>query len=399
MRQASKGAFLSGTDVTQTSYKQKCALCESSLSGKNRSKEHIIPNAIGGRKKTTGFICNTCNNKLGERWDADLAKQLNWFSLALGIRRERGESPKQLVKTVQGGKYWLLSDGTFTPEKSSYTEEDQDGKVKISMTAKTIEEARLRLKGVSRKYPNLDMGKALDALEINSVFLDSPLHVNLSLGGPDAGRSLVKTAFAFASACGVSHSFCDKATQYLLDENLEDIPFGFAYQSDFVQNRPKDKVFHCVSLYGDPQVKKLWSYIEYFGIFRVAVLLSDTYTGEFKKEIYSVDPIDGNTVGVIVKENISAEEFASIWSGNGLNFDNFKAAADYALPIVLERGRDRTLDRTIREGFDHAAKTLGIKENEIIPKEKTAEFTALMMKKISPYIEHLVKIEDVPSKN
>ncbi|WP_334156738.1 HNH endonuclease [Oryzomicrobium sp.] len=373
----------------QTSH-QKCAFCNESLTGKNRSKEHIIPNAIGGRKKTTGFICNTCNNTRGEKWDSELAKQLNWFSLAVGISRERGEPPKQLVQTVEGDKYWLLNDGTFTPEKSSYTEDDQDGKIKISMTAKTIEEARQRLKGVSRKHPNLDIDKALNELEVKSDFLDSPLHVSLSLGGPDAGRSLVKTAFAFASACGVSHSFCDKANQYLQDESLEEIPFGFAYLSDLIQSRPKDRVFHCVSLHGDPKTKRLWSYIEYFGIFRVAVLLSASYTGEFKNEIYSVDPIDGSAVAVKVRPDVSLEELELIWSGAGYNKDVHLAAADYALPIILERGRSRTLDRTVREGFYYAAKQLGLKEGDEIPKEKAGEFTALMMEKLSPYIHHLV---------
>jgi len=375
----------------QPSHNQKCALCESSLTGKSRSKEHVIPNAIGGRKKTTGFICNTCNNKLGEKWDSELAKQLNWFSLAVGISRERGEPPKQVVQTVEGEKYWLLSDGSFAPEKSSYTEEDQGGAIKISLTAKTIGEAKQRLKGISRKYPNFDIEKALDELQVKTDYLDSPLHVSLSLGGPDAGRSLVKTAFAFASACGVAHNECDKAIQYLLDESLEEIPFGFSYLSDFIQNRPKEKVFHCVSLHGDPKTKKLWSYIEYFGIFRVVVLLSDSYSGAYKNEIYSVDPIDGSSVGVRVKAEVSAEELALIWSGGGYSHDSYKAAADYALPIILKRGSSRTLDRTVKEGFDHAAKQLGIKEGEIIPKEKAAEFTAFMMEKVSPYIEHLVR--------
>jgi HNH endonuclease len=375
----------------KTSHNQKCALCENPLNGKNRSKEHIIPNAIGGRKKTTDFICNTCNNSLGEDWDADLAKQLNWFSLAVGISRERGEPPKQLVETIEGDKYWLHSDGSFTPEKSTYTEEHQSGAVKISMTAKTIEEARQRLKGVSRKYPKFDLEKALVDLKTTTDFLNSPLHVNLSLGGPDAGRSLVKTAFAFASACGVGYKECDKALQYLSNEELETSPFGFSYLSDLVQNRPKDKVFHCVALHGDPKSKKLWSYIEYFGIFRVVVLLSDSYSGECKNEIYSVDPIDGSSVGVRVKTEINAEEFSLILSGDGLNQENFKAAADYAVPIILERGHSRTLDRIVREGCDHAAKQLGIKENEIMPKEKAAEFSAFLMEKLSPYIENLVR--------
>ncbi|MFZ5583530.1 MAG: HNH endonuclease [Pseudomonadota bacterium] len=358
----------------QTTNHQKCALCDDPLNEKNRSKEHIIPNAIGGRKKTTAFICKTCNNTRGERWDSELAKQLNWLSLAIGISRERGEPPKQLVETIEGDKYWLLSDGSFTPEKSSYAEEDQGDTIKISMTAKTIEEARARLKGVSRKYPKLDLEKALNELQIKTDYLDSPLHVSLSLGGPDAGRSLVKTAFAFASACGVAHSECGKALQYLLDESLDVNPFGFSYLSDFIQNRPKEKIFHCVSLHGDTKTQKLWSYIEYFGIFRVVVLLSDNYLGPYKSETYTIDPIDGSVVDVKVKSSISVEELALIWSGNGWNHGNCMAAAGYALPIIMERGRSRALERAVKEGFDHAAKQLGIKQGELIPNEVAAEF-------------------------
>ena len=373
----------------QTIHNQKCALCDEPLTGRNRSKEHIISNAIGGRKKTTDFICNTCNNTRGERWDSELAKQLNWFSLVVGINRERGEPPKQLVRTTEGENYWLLSDGTFSPEKSSYLMDDSDGTVKISMTAKTIEEARHRLKGISRKYPKLDFEKALKQLEVKTDYLELPLQVSLSLGGPDVGRSLVKTACAFASVCGVPNEVSDKAIEYLRDETSEEIPFGFSYLSDLVQNRPHDKVFHCVSLHGNPKSKKLWSYIEYFGIFRVLVLLSDNYSGEYKNEIYALDPIDGSDVCIKVNEDVSAEELSLICSGEGLNFDNYKAAAEYALPIILERGRRRALDRFLKVGFDHAATTLGIKENEIVPKEKIIEFTALMMEKISPFIQHL----------
>lgn len=370
---------------------KKCALCDQTLSGKKKTKEHIIPNAIGGRKKTTGFICNDCNTKLGESWDAELARQLNWFSLAVGISRERGEPPKQIVQTIDGDRYWLLNDGSFTPEKSSYSEEDLGGAIKIELTAKTIEEAKQRLKGVARKYPKFDVEKALKELEVKTNYLDSPLHVSLSLGGPDAGRSLVKTAFSFASECGVPHAQCEKALEYLLNPAAENFPFGFAYLSDLVESRPKDKIFHCVSLHGDPKKKRLWSYIEYFGIFRLVVLLSDVYVGPYKNEVYAFNPVDGERVAMKVTTQISEEEFASLMRGEGFDQEKHRAAANYALPIILDRGRSRTLERTVKEGFEHAAKQLGISEGEIIPKKKAAEFTAFMMEKISPYIEHLVR--------
>jgi len=372
---------------------RKCALCPDTLSAKNKTKEHIIPNAIGGRKKAFGFICNGCNNKLGENWDADLAKQLNWFCLAVGINRERGESPKQIVQTIEGDKYWWLNDGSFTPEKSSYSEEDLGGKIKINLKAKTIEEAKQRLKGIARKYPKFDVEKALTELEVITNYLDSPLHVSLSLGGPNAGRSLVKTAFAFASECGVPHAQCEKALEYLLNPEAEAFPFGFAYLSDLVEGRPKDRIFHCVSLHGDPKKKRLWSYIEYFGIFRIVVLLSERYAGPFRNEIYTIDPVDGGRVAVRVNPQISEEEFSALMNGEGFDQEKHKAAADYALPIILNRSTSRSLERSVKEGFDHAAKQLGIKENEIIPKEKAAEFTGFMMEKISPCLEHLVRRE------
>ncbi|MHC6051529.1 HNH endonuclease [Ralstonia solanacearum] len=383
-------------DVSLTSEREmtdskKCALCSDTLSAKNKTKEHVIPNAIGGRKKTTEFICNDCNNKLGRSWDADLARQLNWFSLAVGISRERGESPRQVVQTIAGDKYWLLNDGSLTPEKSSYLEEDLGGKIKISLTAKTVEEAKQRLKGIARKYPKFDIEKAMSELEVATNYLDSPLHVSLSLGGANAGRSLVKTAFAFASECGVPHSQCEKALEYLINPEAEAIPFGFAYLSDLVEGRPKDRIFHCVSLHGDSKKKRLWSYIEYFGIFRIVVLLSDQYGGPDRNEIYTIDPISGERVAAKVRSQVSEEEFSSLMKGNGFDQEKHKAAADYALPIILDRSRSRSLERSVKEGFDHAAKQLGIKENEIIPKEKAAKFTGLMMEKISPFIEHLVR--------
>ncbi|WAH57254.1 HNH endonuclease [Pseudomonas silvicola] len=370
---------------------KKCALCPNNLSVRNNTKEHIIPNAIGGRKKTTEFICNDCNNNLGERWDAELARQLNWFSLAVGINRERGEPPKQIVQTIDGDRYWFLSDGSFTPEKSTYSEVDLGDATRINLTAKTMDEAKQRLKGIARKYPKFDIQKALNELTVTTDYLDSPLHLSLSLGGPDAGRSMVKTAFAFASECSIAHEQCEKALEYLLNPNLQTIPFGFAYLSDLVEDRPTDRVFHCVSLHGDPKKKRLWSYIEYFGMFRLVVLLSDVYNGPQKNEVYSIDPVNGERIAIKIKTQISEAEFTALMVGQGLDVDKHKAAADYALPIILDRGRSRTLERTIKEAFEHAAKQLGIKNEEIVPKEKAAEFSRLMMEKLSPFIHHLVQ--------
>ena len=49
---------------------RKCFLCKVPLTSENDSKEHIIPQSIGGRKKVKGFICQDCNSTTGQEWDS-----------------------------------------------------------------------------------------------------------------------------------------------------------------------------------------------------------------------------------------------------------------------------------------------------------------------------------------
>lgn len=366
-----------------------CALCPAVLSGENQSKEHIIPNSIGGRRKVRTFICKSCNSKLGETWDAELAKQLNWCALTLGVSRERGEVPRQLVQTVEGARLWLRSDGTMTPEKPSYSEKLVEGKTEINFTARDLHEAKRMIGHVKRNHPGFDELKAHEELVAQQTYLDSPLHMNMGFGGPQAGRSLVKTAFAHASDSGVPHRFCDLALKYLTDDSFPP-SYGLAYLSDLVRERPADKVFHCVSLMGDPGTERLFSYIEYFGMFRVLVRLSSKYTGPIVHETYAIDPITGGAVSIDIDWGVGASELEAIFDGRGYSEPIYRAAFDYAMPILLRRNQERHTSRAVGEAFVYAARTLGIDEDEIIAQEKWPSFVGLMMEKLSPFLHHLV---------
>jgi 5-methylcytosine-specific restriction endonuclease McrA len=39
----------------------QCVLCENTITAETESEEHLIPNALGGRKKVSGFLCRDCN--------------------------------------------------------------------------------------------------------------------------------------------------------------------------------------------------------------------------------------------------------------------------------------------------------------------------------------------------
>ena len=95
----------------------QCALCDKEITEEKDTKEHLIPNAIGGRRKVKGFICKDCNSASGDTWESELAKQLNPLDLFFGIIRERGEVPSQLFETTDGDKLKLNLHGGMNIEK------------------------------------------------------------------------------------------------------------------------------------------------------------------------------------------------------------------------------------------------------------------------------------------
>ncbi len=200
---------------------KECALCDLPITNKNDSKEHLIPNAIGGRKRIAGFICTTCNSKSGEDWDAELASQLNPLSLFFGISRERGVVPSQVIETTGGGKVQLNPDGRMGLAKPTYEQAPHDSGIKISINARSTKEAKKMLAGLKRKFPQIDLEKILADVKAQSHYPDDMIKFALSLGGHKAGRSIVKTCLALAVESGVNPKSCEAARGYLTKSDGE----------------------------------------------------------------------------------------------------------------------------------------------------------------------------------
>src|SRR5690606_2796663 len=67
----------------------KCYNCLSEITRENKSLEHIIPNSIGGKLKSSTLLCRDCNSTFGETIDTELAKSYNNLVALLGINRDR----------------------------------------------------------------------------------------------------------------------------------------------------------------------------------------------------------------------------------------------------------------------------------------------------------------------
>lgn len=366
-----------------------CALCDKEITEENDTKEHIIPNAIGGRRKVKEFICESCNNTSGNDWESALAKQLNPLSLFFGISRERGEAPSQLFETTGGDKLKLNLHGSMDIEKPLYSETPLESVagVQIQIKARSMSEAKRMLQGVKRKYPQVDLNELLNNAEPELSYCSDMLKFNLSFGGHEAGRSIVKSALALAVSSGIPAEICLEAKNYLRNKDGEAC-FGYFYESDLIKNRPEGTPFHCVSIKGCSKTKQVIGYVEYFGVQRVVLCLSDSYEGLDISNTYAINPITGEELSLIVELDLLNGDIREAYDYKKVPEGSVEAAFDKVITTGMKASFEKEKERVLNQAVKHAFENCGAKAGEMLMPEHINKLTDLMMEKLEPFILH-----------
>lgn len=369
---------------------KECFLCAVPLTADNDSEEHIIPNAVGGRKVVRGFLCETCNNDSGRTWDAQLAKQLNSIGLLLRVKRQRGEFPSEAVETTDGQKLLLHSDGSLSPSTPTYLEENIGEQVRISIQARSMEEAKRMLKGVKRKYPRLDMEAALRETKNVVAYPKNWLKLSLFLGGKDLENSAIKSAAALAVHSGCS-AFDLELARNCINGSTNETCVAYIGEQEFLLSRNPESVLHCVAVQGNARSGTLIGYIEYYGLQRILILLSNAYSGLDIKASYAVDPHTGQEVAVEIEIPESQEAIKAIFVNRDQKPAAVEAALNRVLPVALKRTSDQERYRVISEAVDYAFKQCGAVEGKLLTEDHINRLTGLMIQRLEPYLLHQIK--------
>ena len=337
----------------------KCALCDVEITKNNDTKEHIIPNAIGGREKIKGFICRACNSTSGDSWDKELAKQLNPLSLLFDIKRERGEVKPSKFTTTKGEKITLRANGTMTLGNSSCRQTPiEGGGTQFSGKTQTMSQAKDMLQNMKKKYPDLDIDSISGSLKENSIYCKDEIVFDIFFGGHEAGCSLIKSAVAWAFKSGISLEDCDEAIYYLKNPNAEKC-FGYFYKSDLVKNRKKGVPIHCISVKGCSETKQLIAYIEYFGIYRIIIRLGSNYQGKDTISTYGINPMTGQTIDLKVDINLSDDEIRETHNYQSISEHKMKEALSEVISTAQKLSGEKELSRVMHNEGEKAFKQCG----------------------------------------
>lgn len=181
-----------------------CIFCDAALTADTKP-EHILLNALGGRKVTRRAICSAHNNHFGATIDNAITAQVAAFRNLLQLDSGTGKPPPSLrAESTKGERLVLRPDGT--PEliqKPFLVTPHAAGGFDVQINAR--DEAEL-----ARIVPNI---AAITGISVDRVWAQlteggngawtsrrpGSVHQQLSLGGENSLRSICKAALCLMS--------------------------------------------------------------------------------------------------------------------------------------------------------------------------------------------------------
>jgi hypothetical protein len=366
-----------------------CIVCQQPLTTETDSEEHVFSNALGGTLTVRDFLCRNCNSLAGQSWDAELAKQMHALCVIFGVVRDRGDTPALKTVTTAGEELTILADGTLRLTDPDFESAQTERGTEIHVVARNMREARSMLEGLKRKLPRLDIEALLEKAEMKTSYPEGVFKHDFSFGGEQAGRSMVKTAAAFARHLGISTSDCDLATAYLRCESAQ-APFGYYWAADVVANRRVGVPFHCVAISADPVSGLLLGYVEYFGAVRIVACLSQTYGGQRIHGSYAINPTTGSTLDVNVSLPFNRDDMEAIYEYTHASTEGYKRAMDAVLGPAMARSHAEARRRAIEEAARYAFANCGAEEGAMLTAEHKERLVALFLERVMPYVLHMM---------
>jgi HNH endonuclease len=368
-----------------------CLFCPTELDA-NTKPEHILLNALGGRKKTSEAICSIHNNTFGGTIDDVLASQVvtlrNLLQLESG---ERKTAPS--LKNIQAGerKINIKGDGTIEAVNKPFTiERLEDERWNVQIRARSGEH-------LTEIIPHL--AKALKISEENlreqlggaqaSLITERPgaVHHSLRLGGPDAIRSAMKACLVLWSTLvgndEVKSAPYDAARKFVLDGDEQ-----FLHRRTHIDSREFADVERMKAAYGllfnmiyvrSDESGRVVGHLTLYNAIAWQVTLAEAGGTPNAKVALISNPLDPSRWS-----DRAAEEFdvPYVWLNSPDYTDEFvrtKARLDAIIRHYFETNSPKEQSRIIDECFAR----LGIAPGESVPQNKVGELSRLIASRIT----------------
>lgn len=324
----------------------QCYLCKKEITENNRSKEHVVPNFLGGKIKTDKLLCKACNNKTGYI-ENTLNESLKYLISFFAIPRERGEI-QPIITKCSDGKPIVIRPG-LNIEKPVYRKKDANGTLIIS--APSIEAAMRDFKKFQKKNPDIQDKNIINCSEKFEFFSGKiGLCINIDIDGV---RAIEKILFNYAlhKKIIVDSNVMEKSIQFIKGETTKPNIIKYSGRSPYSNN---NSVINAVSIIGLPKQRKLVAYIQIFDFIKYYLVLNNNYIGNLKDDKY-VFFTNGNEKDIQTDLNVVEEDIIRDFDENKVK-TSFISLVAKIKEIQLERSEQSILLSAIEKTNEELSK-------------------------------------------
>lgn len=326
-----------------------CIICDKSFSEVTPSREHIIPNALGGRLVTMSATCVKCNSDSGHEGNSYLVNKFQLLANSLDVIRDRGDHPvARFVDPTNDIEYRLKP--SKAPIKAPNIKVNRLGSsINIEFSAPNREEAEHILKHLKPdkwQYPPI-----LEFTEIPS----SQFTMNMGYSTDDDNllREIARIAVCYARHVGCAINATEPTLRFSRGEDINYCPV-VPVQGNVVSinDLPNHPLYHGIFLNKPEDSSVIQIYVFLFQYCEFLVEFQADYWGPNISSGYLLNLVSGISENRAFKWKLKPD-VSGIWFNERKVESSHFAERFKSVQYYLNQ-RDRLwIDRALLIGVNH----------------------------------------------
>jgi hypothetical protein len=262
-------------------------------------KEHILQNFLGARWCSNKISCNEVQSIFGRTIDCALEERLKVIRTLFGTKGGRGGESQNLknIKDKKGNKYHIKPGGVpCIPEPIIQKRPIKDSAHLVQVSLGHKKQLEWAVDKLRKQFPNVvfDINEIRKKLrKCDTKYLKEKIHLELSIGGTEYFRGLLKSAF---NLLGVNSS--ETALMPCFDSLRCFILTGSGDSKKYIRHLPSSdelqilrlgQIDHFIGIFSNG--KTVEGIVQFFGGIGHLVRLTDVYDGADFCYGYIVNPL------------------------------------------------------------------------------------------------------------
>jgi len=260
----------------------------------------------------------------------------------------------------------------------------QGGKT-FTIQCRSEEEAKKILKGLKRKFPEINEEAILKKAKVEEKYIDSKIKCQINIGSSRSFRSICKTAVEFYMLGGGNRDNIIALIPYIKGDEDKDVVWYYYPENDVIK-KEKNEVLHSLTVIGDTCQRMLYSYVEFFNAYKFIVFLNNDYNGPDVKYSYTYDILNKKEVAKNIDWFISKDELLELFNKREFSNDKLIVHFSQLLEIIYDRQNAQHISNMTESALNKSLKKYP--EGTIITPQMRDEFIRELMNEVAPWITH-----------